>query len=265
MLKKSPAFQFYASDFLSDIRVVTMTMRERGIYITLLAHSWIEKGLPSDPEILRRLCSNPEGWEEAWENVSKCFTEKGDNLVSKRLELERSSQAKWRKKMVEAGKKGAKRRWDSQAIAKPLPSHSPSSSSSLSIEEEPNGSSLVGTKNTPTRDLIRIYHANMPNNPLVRKVPLSNGSQAIVRARWRENPSIQWFGEYFEYCHRCPWLRGENNSGWVANFIWLMRPSNMEKVINGNYESKDTNKLGYRRNKLRQSVEAIANWATEIA
>lgn len=55
---KAPAFQFYASDFLSDINVVTMSMSQRGIYITLIAHEWLEGKLPADVSTLKRLCGN---------------------------------------------------------------------------------------------------------------------------------------------------------------------------------------------------------------
>ena len=47
---KRPAFQFYAGDFLSDYDVVCMNMSQRGIYITLLAHSWLEAGIPNNEE-----------------------------------------------------------------------------------------------------------------------------------------------------------------------------------------------------------------------
>ena len=33
---KSPAFQFYARDFLADMKVQLMSMEQRGMYITLL-------------------------------------------------------------------------------------------------------------------------------------------------------------------------------------------------------------------------------------
>ena len=34
---KSPAFQFYARDFLADMKVQLMSMEQRGMYITLLS------------------------------------------------------------------------------------------------------------------------------------------------------------------------------------------------------------------------------------
>ena len=45
MLKnKSPAFQFFPKDFLSDINVVLMSNQARGCYITLISHEWEAQG-----------------------------------------------------------------------------------------------------------------------------------------------------------------------------------------------------------------------------
>jgi hypothetical protein len=116
---KAPAFQFYASDFLSDINVVTMSMSQRGIYITLIAHEWLEGKLPADTSTLKMLCGNPEDWESDWEKVSTCFTERDGYIYNSRLESEREKLSAYRERMSKAGKKGADKRWHSQAIAKP--------------------------------------------------------------------------------------------------------------------------------------------------
>jgi len=41
-MQKSPAFQFYPQDFLSSLDVQMMTAEEVGIYVLLLANSWIQ-------------------------------------------------------------------------------------------------------------------------------------------------------------------------------------------------------------------------------
>lgn len=120
MKAKAPAFQFYASDFLSDINVTTMTMSQRGVYITLMAHEWLEGKLPSDVSTLKRLCGNPEDWNNDWHKVSTCFVEKDGYIYNPRLEQERGKMNAYRERMSQAGKKGAEKRWkDSPAIAKP--------------------------------------------------------------------------------------------------------------------------------------------------
>ena len=83
-LGKAPAFQFYASDFLSDINVTTMTMAQRGMYITLLAFEWIEGSLPTDLLKLRILCGNHPDFDNDWQIVMNCFIEKDGRLYNNR-------------------------------------------------------------------------------------------------------------------------------------------------------------------------------------
>jgi len=102
-MNKPPAFQFYPSDFLSDINVATMTMEERGVYITLLSHHWIEDGLPNNEEELKALCQNPNNWGQIWGKVGKCFNGKNGKLYNKRLLKEKQKQKEWRKKSQQGG------------------------------------------------------------------------------------------------------------------------------------------------------------------
>jgi uncharacterized protein YdaU (DUF1376 family) len=89
---KRPAFQFYAGDYLSDYNVVCMNMAQRGIYITLLAHSWLEEGIPDNDEKIRRLCGTPTEWEDDWNVVKECFELVDGKLVNPRMERERQKQ-----------------------------------------------------------------------------------------------------------------------------------------------------------------------------
>ena len=43
---KSPAFQFYPKDYLSDAKTRAMTFKQRGMYWDLVCHCWLEGGLP---------------------------------------------------------------------------------------------------------------------------------------------------------------------------------------------------------------------------
>ena len=119
---KAPAFQFYASDFLSDINVSMMSMSQRGIYVTLLAYEWIEGSLPSDLDRLKLLCGNPVDFDSDWLVVSACFYEEDGRIYNKRLEKERQNMLSYRERMSKNGRRGANIRWnnkDGKAIAKP--------------------------------------------------------------------------------------------------------------------------------------------------
>jgi hypothetical protein len=43
--EKSPAFQFYPKDWLTDDKVMGMTDAEKGVFIDLLAIQWLNEGV----------------------------------------------------------------------------------------------------------------------------------------------------------------------------------------------------------------------------
>ena len=110
VLGKSPAFQFYPEAFLSDENVQLMDYEERGIYITLLSHCWLEGSIPADPGKIALLLKS--GFIDLT-HVLKCFTELEDNserLINSRLDRERTKQFEWRKKCSKGGKASARKR-----------------------------------------------------------------------------------------------------------------------------------------------------------
>lgn len=60
---KLPWFKFFASDWISDAAVRTMTSRQKGWYIDLLAYCWQEDGLPDKPDALKNLTSFRADWQ----------------------------------------------------------------------------------------------------------------------------------------------------------------------------------------------------------
>jgi len=110
-VNKSPAFQFYVKDFLTDDKVVVMNMEARGVYITLLSFCWNNNGLTNNQEELKEMCGNPVNWEKIWGKVGRCFYVKGEKLFNKRLDKEATKQKDWKEKSSKGGKESAKVRW----------------------------------------------------------------------------------------------------------------------------------------------------------
>lgn len=140
---RPPAFQFYASDWLADVNVCCMTNEERGVYITLLCHCWIEESLPADPEDLSMLVRmSPTKFSRSWERILKeRFYERGDGRIShRRLDAERDKRRKFIDEMSSAGKRGAVARWkprDSQANGQAIETPMASDSSPISDLRSP--------------------------------------------------------------------------------------------------------------------------------
>lgn len=113
---KTPAFQFYAADFLSSTKVTLMSADQVGAYILLLTHAWMDEdcSIPADNELLARLTRMGEGWlKGGCKLVLECFVphpSRPDRLVNLRLLEERAKQTEWRQKSIEGGKKSAEKR-----------------------------------------------------------------------------------------------------------------------------------------------------------
>jgi uncharacterized protein YdaU (DUF1376 family) len=97
-VEKSPAFQFYPKDFLSDEKQIQMSLAAVGIYIRLLCHCWNEGSLPADPVSLARLAgAGKKEFRTAWPSIQSCFqTTPEGRLVNPRMDRDRVSQTRFR-------------------------------------------------------------------------------------------------------------------------------------------------------------------------
>lgn len=147
-MSKSPAFQFYAADYLADEKVQVMSLEEEGIYIRLLAYCWREGSIPADPVLIARLVGKSANGN-AIEVVKKCFDVSAKNpsrLIHHRLEKERRKQAENRKNKSEGGKRGANSRWrkgvTDDGIAITMPSQNDGIPTVLPMAENGSSSSI---------------------------------------------------------------------------------------------------------------------------
>ena len=112
-MSKSPAFQFYAKDWLADPNVVVMSPAQRGGYIQILALMWNTEdcSLPNDEGWLSLACGlvQPD-----LGLVLKCFYVQDGKLRHKRLDEERKKQEEWYFKSLKGGLESAKRRTGKQ-------------------------------------------------------------------------------------------------------------------------------------------------------
>ncbi|HEA67186.1 MAG TPA: DUF1376 domain-containing protein [Desulfobacterales bacterium] len=258
MVKPSPAFQFYPSDFLSDENVAMMDNREVGCYIKLICHCWKQGSIPVNMESLGLLCGEDEStMAELWANIKPCFRVKGKNrLIHLRLDRERKKQKEWRKKSSAGGKKSAElkaakalKQRDSARVVEPKANRTLEpkvNSSSISIsspsssikELDTNVSNIdkvsKSNSNCPHEKIIELYHKTLPMCPQVRTWP--DHLKSILRSRWKtkNQDSIEFWERFFVYVSHSKWLTGQA-SDWCANLEWLIRPTNFTKISNGSY------------------------------
>jgi uncharacterized protein YdaU (DUF1376 family) len=120
----SPAFQFYPSDFIVDEAVASMTLAERGLYITLMCYCWREGSIPSNAEQIARLVREPlRSLKPLWDTVLLRFTSSPDEeerLIHERLEGERLKQTEFRERKSRAGSAGSVSRHGTQTDGRSL-------------------------------------------------------------------------------------------------------------------------------------------------
>lgn len=82
--------------------------------------------------------------------------------------------------------------------------------------------------------------ADMYNNTCVsfpRLTKLSESRKKAIKARLKVY-SVEDFQKLFEMAEGSSFLKGKNNRNWFATFDWLIKDTNMAKVLDGNYQDK---------------------------
>ena len=119
---KSPAFQFYANDFLHG--TAFFTAAQTGGFIRLLCHQWGHGAIPDDARIMRQLTGCTD---EDLAFILQKFAHNADGLLeNRRLEAVRREQKKYARKQAA----NAKVRWGKElhrpkSDAKTMPPHMP--------------------------------------------------------------------------------------------------------------------------------------------
>lgn len=111
---KSPAFPWYAKDWLADDKRTEMSLTQRGAYADLLSYQWENGSIPDDPAMMARVIGvTPTAMRRLFrDHLADAFPVNGNGRrKNPRLEIERAKQTEYRAKKRAAGAKGASQRW----------------------------------------------------------------------------------------------------------------------------------------------------------
>lgn len=131
----------------------------------------------------------------------------------------------------EGGKKGMQNRWHPEVLEKP--------------EEKPKAPVRNATN---YKLVVDMFHEVCTSFPKV--TTLSDRRKASIK-RLMANHKEEEIKEAFTIAENTPFLKGENNRGWKANFDWLINETNFIKVIEHNYDHNkngddiDVDRTGY--------------------
>lgn len=119
---------------------------------------------------------------------------------------------------------------------------------------------------TESRDRVNYQHiADMYNATCVsfpRLTSLSDARKKAIKARLKTH-TIDEFQLMFEKAEASNFLKGANDRNWSATFDWMIKDSNMAKILDGNYDNKSGSKTNKVANQLEQSYEMMSQWAQE--
>lgn len=95
-------------------------------------------------------------------------------------------------------------------------------------------------KNDKKEDICYQQIADMYNNTCVsfpRLTKLSDDRKKAIKARLRTY-TVDDLQRVFSMAEQSDFLKGANDRNWSANFDWMMKDSNMAKILDGNYTNK---------------------------
>lgn len=87
----------------------------------------------------------------------------------------------------------------------------------------------------PFTQIVELYHAICTSYPKLRAI--EGNRQKLIAGRWKKYRTLDAFRELFEKAEASDFLKGDNDRGWTADFDWLIRPTNMSKVLEGKYDN----------------------------
>lgn len=111
--------------------------------------------------------------------------------------------------------------------------------------------------------------ADMYNDTCVsfpRLTTLSDARKKAIKARLKTY-SVEDFQRLFDKAEDSTFLKGGNDRNWSATFDWLIKDTNMAKVLDGNYDNKSKPQpaIPARKNDKAQELDdfykMVADWA----
>lgn len=108
-------------------------------------------------------------------------------------------------------------------------------SNAADIEEDKEEEIEIERDKIDYKGIVATFNSVCVSFPSVRA--LSDARKKAIKARLN-NYSVEDFKTLFEKAEASSFLKGKNSSNWSATFDWLIKDSNMAKVLDGNYDDK---------------------------
>ena len=88
-------------------------------------------------------------------------------------------------------------------------------------------------------EIVSMYNEICKSFP--KLVKITDSRKKAIHARL-ETYTVDDFREMFELAESSDFLKGKNNRNWSATFDWMIKDTNMAKVLEGNYNNREKKK-----------------------
>lgn len=160
------------------------------------------------------------GWEE-YQNIEG---------MEKIRESKRLSQARWRAKQKALAEAPTV---DSTVDSTEIESGNAEEDKEIELEKDKETDNKK--ENVTCQQVVDLYHSICKSFPSVRS--LSDSRKKAIKARLNTY-TLDDFRTVFENAEASSFLKGSNDRNWTATFDWLIKDTNMAKVLEGNYADK---------------------------
>ena len=96
-----------------------------------------------------------------------------------------------------------------------------------------------------------------------RCTAINESRKKAIRARFNAGYTLDDFRQLFHKAENSSFLRGRNDRNWSATFDWLVKDSNMAKVLEGNYDDSGARSGPSPKQTRRQSWADLARQMDE--
>jgi predicted phage replisome organizer len=67
---------------------------------------------------------------------------------------------------------------------------------------------------------------------------IDGSRQKRLKACWKANPNLDFFINLFEEVNKSDFLTGNGGTSFIAGFDWIIKPANLQKILEGNYKNR---------------------------
>lgn len=205
----------HVDKFIAD--TVHLSDDEIGKYFRFLCYAWkLQAKLPNDLKRINQIAKNPnikktqylldtyfDKTEEGYINSAQCHEWNHVQNVS------------------EKNSKNANLRWDNKKV---MPTDMPN-----------NASIEYRVKSIEYNNIIDKWNKIIPTSHI--KV-FNEQRKRLFKSRFKSffNESYEEWEQFLQRISKIPFLWGNNDRGWKADFNWVLNETNYAKIIEGNYE-----------------------------